>query len=200
VLVQGGQLYWGIPFSKASLSHPMSLLKTCVGRWNEVDRERKKSKSCLQKKSFLILQQNRKSTLRAKNFLQDELLTFLRIFWRVNTFAEKLKTLENSRCSINLKKNVRAYGIKTFLLAIFPFLCQWWYLDSDSWPYTGETRKKMNFWCLQGFFGGSTHLPKNWKLLLFHQLKKTGMAYVIKTFLLVIFPFLYQWWYLDSYS
>jgi hypothetical protein len=68
-----------------------------------IERE-KKIKILSPKKSFLILQQNRKSTLRAKNFLQDELLTFLRIFWRVNTFAEKLKTLENSRCSINLKK------------------------------------------------------------------------------------------------
>ncbi len=82
---------------------------------------------------------------------------FFRIFWQVNTFAEKLKTLKNSCSSINLKKNWHG------LYAIFFLSCT--SLDSDSWPYTGETRKKMNSWCLQGFFGRSTHLPKNWKLL-----------------------------------
>ncbi len=100
--------------------------------------------------------------LNKKRQEKDYLLSFLRIFWQVNNFAEKLKILKNSCSSINLK-NCLGQCDKTFFASLFFLSCT--SLDSDSWPYNGETRKKMNSWCLQGFFIGSTHLPRNWKLL-----------------------------------
>jgi hypothetical protein len=79
--------------------------------------------------------------LNKKRQEKDNLSMFLRIFWQVNTFAKKLKTLKNSCSSINLK-NCLGLCDKTFFSSLFFLSCT--SLDSDSWPYTGETRKKMN--------------------------------------------------------